>query len=275
MQAMHLHEDPDACCCPQKRPGRLPAIAEVTVLAAMAGFLGYASWSGRVPMFVAPAYVWLPPAAAVLLGLMGLARLRLVLQQGGACGCDCGPAPGPARWLFSAALVAPIVAALVVDPQQFSTEGVRKRQMPAEPRDRRLDRAIGWVLGDEADVATGPAATASLSAEPTVLELSQISDTGQPADWDGRFVTVIGQCDATLDPSGRRFGLYRFVVTCCVADAQAVVVEVVSAEGIPAESRQWLRVGGILRADNGDGNGRLVIHAAAISKIPVPAAPYL
>lgn len=252
--------------------GRSLRAAELAALLLLAAFLAYSSASGRVPKFVAPAYVWFPPAAALLLGLMAVARmLRGKIQSA----CDCAEHGSRAvRWLFTAALLVPIALALAADPQEFSAEGMRKRRLSPAARDVQLDRAIAWVLGRSAAAGGGPAAAAEVPAEPTVLQLAQAADNGQAEGWAGRFVTVIGQCDAA-DESTRTFELYRLVVTCCVADSQAVSVEVAMPPDIRLESRQWVRVAGVLRWRSDAAGGRLFIHAATISKIPVPAMPYL
>lgn len=270
------HDHAGSCYCRHDAPARpWSAYAEVAVLAILAGFLVFATATGRVQLFVAPAYKWLPLAAAIVLSLMAWARLRSVLGGDEGCQCDDHDQPSLTRALFSAALLAAMAAALVVDPRQFSTEAVRKRQLASDARDRRLQAAVAWVMGRTSAKPADAAPTGSLPSEPTLLQLTQAAESGQAEAWAGRFVTVIGQCDATLDPSGKRFELYRMLVTCCVADAQSLSLEVVNPGGATNPSRQWIRVSGILRIENGDGSGRLVIHATSVTPIPVPAAPYL
>jgi uncharacterized repeat protein (TIGR03943 family) len=276
MDDSHIHEHDHACHCHSDRAGRGSALAEAVVLAILAGFLAHASLSGRVEVFLAPMYVWLPPTAALLLAMMAVARLGAVVHwAGGNCDCDCSSATSPVRWLFCSALVVAVVAALAIDPQQFSTDCVRKRSSPQGFRDRRLELAMAWALGRTTQRVKEPGTNDRLPAEPTLLELIRSEETGQGAGWEGRFVTVIGQCDPIADSKGTRFSMYRFVVTCCIADAQAVVIEVACPQAAAVGSRQWVRVGGIVHVEGADSGGRLVIHAATVTKIPVPATPYL
>lgn len=268
--------------------------AELLALLVMAGFLGYASITGRVERFVAQSYTWMAPAAAVLLALMALARWQRGRRSGHAdhdsCGChepehdhaeasSCGE-PGcsceghgshPARWLLTAALIVPVAMALAVDPEQFSSQGNRKRRLAAAPRDAQLERAIDWVLGRSAQAADS-ARSVDVPADPTVLQLVQAGDTGQGEAWAGHFVTVIGQCDV-LGDAATAFELCRLVVTCCVADSQSVGVMVLSPAKVRVEPQQWVRVSGVLKWDAAA--ARLVIQAASVVPIPVPAMPYL
>jgi uncharacterized repeat protein (TIGR03943 family) len=252
--------------------GRPLAWAEIATLLALAAFLGYASLTGRVLAFLAPGYAWLPPSAAALLASMALARLHALRDR---AACECHPSGSPAlRWGLTAALLAPIVMGLALDPRQFSPQGVKRRFAPAA-HDPRLERAMAWVLGAADEAPFAPVPSIARSAEPTVLELVRAADSGQAAAWAGRFVSVIGQCDLSNDPPLRRFGLYRFVVTCCIADAQLVAVDVIAPPGLSLQPRQWVRVEGVIRLENMETGGEPVIQAATVSKIPAPSSPYL
>ena len=245
---------------------------EISALLLLAGYLGYASLTGRVQAFLAASYGWLPPTAAALLVLMALARLR-DLRSGTACDGHAHSAEF-LRWVLTAALIMPIVAGLAIDPRQFSVQGVKRRFAPTA-RDPRLERAMAWVLSPAGNPPPAPVRDAERPAEATVAELTAAADSGPAADQAGRFVTVIGQCDVASDPALRRFGLYRFVVTCCIADARLVVIDVIPPPDVEVEARQWVRVGGVIRLDPMEAGGQPVIHAATISKIPPPSSPYL
>ena len=76
-----------------------------------------------------------------------------------------------------------------------------------------------------------------------------------------------------MDESARTFDLYRLVVTCCVADSQSVGVQVIVPTRTAIPPRQWIRVAGVLRWD--EAAASLVVQAATVAPIPVPAMPYL
>jgi uncharacterized repeat protein (TIGR03943 family) len=250
----------------------LRGCVEIVALLLLAGYLGHASLTGRVHAFLAASYAWLPPSAAALLVLMALARLGAV--RGGAACDGHAHSSGFLRWLLTAALVMPIVAGLAIDPRQFSVQGVKRRFAPPA-HDPRLERAMAWVLSPMAGPILDTSHDAARSPDATVLELIQAAEGPQAEALAGRFVSVIGQCDVANDPRSRRFGLYRFLVTCCIADARLVVLDVIAPPGVPLEARQWVQVRGVIRLDPLEADGQPVLHAATIAKIPPPPSPYL
>jgi len=261
---------------PRAAGSQLSALIEVAALIALAAFLEITAWTGRVRLFVAPLYVWLPPTAGVLLLAMAAARLSSLRRGRADCGCDHthGSQAGVKRIQYSIVLVVPVVLALAVNPQQFSAEGMRKRRAAVVARDPALEQAIAWILGQK-QPARAAATTAALPAEPTVRDLLAATEQGQQAALDGRFVTLVGQCSPWSTGDGRRFDLYRLVVTCCIADAQAISVEVASPTAAQLDDGQWLRVGGVVRFDSADSPTLPVLHAVKIEKIPLPSRPYL
>jgi uncharacterized membrane protein YcgQ (UPF0703/DUF1980 family) len=80
-----------------------------------------------------------------------------------------------------------------------------------------------------------------------LLELLTAVGEGYQEDLEGRFVTVVGQCDPAPGAAEGRFDVFRLVVTCCIADASAVSVEVVPPAGFQPEPGGWVRAAGILR----------------------------
>jgi len=114
----------------------------------------------------------------------------------------------------------------------------------------------------------------ALPAEPTLAELVRALEADNGRGLAGKFVTIIGQCGAEQATAGGRFEVYRLVVTCCIADATAVSVEVAGLGAVTVEPGDWLRIGGVIAIEGG-ASPRVVVRAALISKIPVPPNPYL
>lgn len=276
MTSVHEHSESCQDAAPPSGP-RLAAGVEIATLLALAAFLLGTAWTGRVRLFVAPVYVWLPPTAGVLLSVMALARTAGLWR--GETTCGCGPATGGPtdlrRISYAVVVLIPIALALAVQPQQFSTAGVRKRTAAVTARDRPLEQAMAWILGTRSSAAraSSRAPVATLPAEPTVRDLLAIVEQGDQDSLAGRFLTLVGQCSSAGDD--RRFDLYRLLVTCCVADAQAISIEVVSPTALRVDDGQWVRVGGVIRFDGSGGPTQPILHAAKIEKIPLPARPYL
>jgi uncharacterized repeat protein (TIGR03943 family) len=131
-------------------------------------------------------------------------------------------------------------------------------------------------LGDDReDVAGGHADRVALPARPTVLDILRAANRSDPASLEGRFVEIVGQCDVVGDLPDGRFDVYRLVVTCCVADASAVSLEVAPPVGVRIESGSWVRVAGLLKFDGSYDPSMPVLHATKMSRIPAPSEPYL
>ncbi len=254
---------------------------KLTALFSVAAFLAFAHFAGWLHDYLATGYLWLPPAGAVALVLMGLARLTASPSASGCCDCDCSSgAKSSQKAVFTASvslviLVLPIALALAVQPKEFSSEGMRKRRLPSPRRDIKLDRAVDWILGLADTTLSSEAAADTLPKEPTLLELIETAAIADPEDLDGKFVTVVGRCDLPEGETSRQFELYRLLVTCCVADASAVSVEVARKDDVRLESGGWVRIGGILKFDDPIDSAMPVVHAATISKVSEPSEPYL
>ena len=256
--------------------GRALAVIEVIALFLLAAFLIFSAASGQLRFFLAPGFVWLPPTAAVLLLAMSAARFCALRAGGAACGCeDDHSNPATMRWFYAIVIVVPLLFALILNPHQFSTEGVRKRTAPPATRDAALERAMNWALGLKPAPSKAGAPSSELPSEPTVAELVRALENDDGHALAGKFVTVIGQSGADNAMTGGRFELYRLVVTCCIADATAVSIEVAGLPTVTVEPGQWLRISGVIGFDGGGASPRGVLRAATISKIPTPANPYL
>jgi len=253
------------------------AWAEMVTILLIGAFFVFSFLAGRVRFFVASAYVWLALLAAALLLAMGAARLFRHVRGRGACGCE---AAEHTAWRLPSSvcvvlLILPMGLALAVNPRRYSPEGLRKRRVSAAPRDARFEQAVNWVFGLTAAGGKGGAGSFWLPRNPTVLDLLTAAQEGRRDALEGRFVAVLGQCDLPEGPGSRRFDLYRLVVTCCIADASAVSIEVVRPPTVALEPGGWVRVEGIVRFDSKIDPSLPVIHATMTSKIPEPSDPYL
>ena len=227
---------------------------------------------GRVRFFVASYYVWLSPAAAVALLAMCAARLRAHLV-----GYVSGEADEEAKawqvpWAACVVIVLiPIAMVLVVNPTGYTAAGLRKRWIERPPRDAAFDAAVDWVLG----LKTPPRRALAMPQNPTVLDLVNAAYEGQQEALDGRLITLFGQCDPPYGPDSECFDLYRLVVTCCVADATSVSVEIVRKPGVRLEAGKWVEVAGTVQFGKGTDSSVPMVHAKTVRNIPEPLEPYL
>jgi len=261
---------------PRKSAGELAADwMEIGTLLAVSTFFLFSYFSGRVERFVVPAYVWLSPTAGGCLLAIGVARLRAHLQ-----GYVSGELEESTGWQVPVSacvvvLAAPIVLALVVNPTQLSPEGARKRRVRQPAFDAELSQAFDWVAGRRVAGAAATEGKVSWPKKPTILDVVTIVSRSGPAAVEGDAITVIGQCDVPGGPQSKRFDLYRLVITCCIADATAVSLEITQLPDAPVAPGRWVRVTGQLRFDSAVDAMQPVIHATEIQEMREPSNPYL
>jgi uncharacterized repeat protein (TIGR03943 family) len=210
----------------------------------------------------------------VLLGMAMACIAARFSRPADACH-SCGDGGSWMRRLCCVAiLIVPIVFALAANPQGPSSEWRRRHKLAVPRRDLELERAVAWVLG-EAREETGGRDNVELPAEPTVRDILTAAGRYDPLMLDGKFVGIVGQCDVVGNPQKGRFDVYRLIVTCCVADASAVSIEVVGPTDEKIEPGNWVRVAGRLRFDSSYDPTLPVLHAEIITRIPAPSEPYL
>ena len=254
---------------------RFRALGEMAALAALAAFLAFSFFSGRLRFFVVPSYHWMAPAAAVVIVAMAAARLKAHLRAGRQCACQAHQPGRIPQSVCAGVILLSIGMALWVNPQQYSADGIRKRLATVPARDAELQTAIAWIWGKSAPQQAAAASASTLPKNPTMVELLEAAANGPRTVLEGQFVTVIGQCILRDSPSDQRLEIYRLIVTCCVADATAVALEVARSTSEALDPGGWVSVGGILKFDSPDDPSMPVIHAATVTKIAEPSAPYL
>ena len=96
-----------------------------------------------------------------------------------------------------------------------------------------------------------------------------------PSVYTGQQANVVGFVyhDDRLEEG--QFMLSRFVITCCVADAQAIGLPVESTQSAELSDNTWVRVQGTLDKTIINGDTVPLIQAAAIETIAAPEQPYL
>ncbi len=126
--------------------------------------------------------------------------------------------------------------------------------------------------GNPGGVPARPPRKSPLPPNPTVLDVWNLVQSGRAGELDGVFTSLIGQCQTW---SAERFMLSRLVVTCCIADAATVTVEVVPPPGASVEDGAWVSVSGVFKLDAQSDPNSVALHAVSMNRIQEPADPYL
>jgi uncharacterized repeat protein (TIGR03943 family) len=110
--------------------------------------------------------------------------------------------------------------------------------------------------------------------ERTILELLM-----NPKLHSGQRVIVTGMIlnDAQLKSyfGGRETAVYRFLITCCAADALPLAIALDSEHIDDVDNDQWVQVEGVFELKQIDGKPVPMVAAPQIRKIEAPAVPYL
>lgn len=224
--------------------------------------------TGRTTVFLRPEFLWLLVCGAVIaLGFL-VAMLR-------------NPAPMPVSRMFI--LLVPLLHIAASDPGSIGGDVFDKRfvgantvpgvttEAPAQPQsgstvpDREISQA--FMGQDETPMTAEP--------ELTLLQLLR-----NPERHVGTRVEVMGLVHK--DPKladyfgpGRTVALYRFVVTCCAADAMPVTVALDAAGAADMDKEQWVRVEGIFDLDRFKDRAVPVVSNATLTPVERPVDPFL
>jgi uncharacterized repeat protein (TIGR03943 family) len=189
---------------------------------------------------------WLLLAGVALVALGTVGALRSLLA-GTEDGAHDRPREG---WL----LLAPIAALLLVAPPALGSYGV-DRSAPV-------------------DVRSGGSEFGPVPAGPGAVPMSLLEYGQRAFDADGRTVR-----DATVSLTGfvaggadsSSFRLARYQISCCAADAAAMIVKVVGISGWAPARDQWVTVTGRYHAAGGD---IPELTASTVLPITAPEDPY-
>jgi uncharacterized repeat protein (TIGR03943 family) len=225
------------------------------VLAAWAAFFAFLWASGEGERYLGPRTQWVIPFGALALGATALAQGVLAVTR------RAHTEPGHGEVVGSLVLALPILALLIVPTPELGAQAASKKrasnamlvaQLPApRPTAARGDTTRASFV-DVAVAALSPKEGATLGLR------------------DGARVRVHGLVIHDSDVSGT-FGLARFFVSCCAADAVPVVVPVDPGRLARPPQDRWLVVSGALRR-RGE---RLVVAAAQLDETRAPSSPYV
>lgn len=227
----------------------------LVVMGSWSLFLIWLWQSGNVLRYLGPHTVWVVSFGAIALSVATIAYAWF--SRGGreaAVGVGWGRAAGMAALLLPIAVGVTMANAslgALAASNKLSARGVDMAELARTLAAGSKEVSFLQIEGAGSDPA--------LSGELGLREGSNVSLTG----------LVMGP-SATADAP---FELGRFYITCCVADALPVSVEIDPAliGGGPYEEDQWLKVKGTLvPSDSG-----FTVQANVIDRIDEPADPYL
>ena len=163
-----------------------------------------------------------------------------------------------------ALVLLPIVLGIAVPPQPLGAAAIGNREVNVTRSGSALPAAVR-------------AAAAKDAADKNQLDwLNTFAGSAHPAeDFAGQPVDVIGFVFRDERFAANQFMVTRFVVSCCVADANVAGMVVESSETATLADDQWVRVRGVLASGELGERALPVIAAESIAPAEAPQQPYL
>lgn len=245
-----------------------------------AGFV-FTAWSvalimilgtNRIRLFLRPEFSWLLGMGAVIALAFMLASIRR---------------PAPVPFLRATILLLPLLHMAVTDSilggdvfaNRFlgvdvgTEEGFSGQSFPdssTHTPDAVSDRAISEAF-----------ANAGLEPLPNPDEpLTALDLLRSPGEYAGKEVTLLGLLYRNPDleryfGAGRTVALYRFLITCCAADAMPLTVALDMKETPDLPPEQWVRVEGTFELLPHEDKTVPLIRVTRMTNVAPPASPYL
>ncbi len=214
-------------------------LGALLVLRLIDGTAGYLVQSWYIPVILVSALILL--GLAVLAGLPAIrSRERFSIQ------------PTTAGLLTAGMVAFPVVLGLVFQP-----------------------RPLGTTSLDTDSVSARQFSASAASADPARRNIYQWAyefETADPASIVGDDVEVIGFVFHKEGDPADRFLVARFVVACCIADAQGFSLPVQWRAAQDLANDQWVRVLGRVSTA---ADGALIIQATEIEPVEAPSNPYI
>jgi len=247
------------------------------VFGAWAGTLFFLALTDRTRLFLHPGFAWLLGIGAIIASGFFVAILRnpvhlplsrtLILLVPLLHLAASNPASMGQDIFTKRFLGATITASQTSSPPSRTNED--ESQMPGN--DAVPDEVISQGFANQNFTGDKPV-TGELSL--TILELLQI-----PEKHAGTTVKLLGLIhrDAELEKHfgpGRKAALYRFVLTCCAADALPVTVAL-EGEIQDLDPDQWVEAEGIFMLAPFDNGSVPVLKIGKITPVAAPADPFL
>lgn len=228
------------------------------ILILMAVFLAEKFFSGRLYYYIGPRFSWLTILA-----------IGLFITMAGAYNLISAPDDIPTHEhvhaktkLWQLLIVAlPLFLGVIIPASPLGASAIS-------------NRGVSTTLSLTAD---GGASTLTvIPGERNVLDwVRAMNANPDPAALNGQEADVVGFVYRDTRFSDDQFMVARFTITCCVADAMAIGVVVVSQDASKFASDSWVRVKGTFTEGMLDSETIPVLVADEIVAVQPPEQPYL
>ena len=227
------------------------SLLQTAALLAWSGFLLHLWLSGDLTRYVGARTEWVVPFGAVALGLAAFGSLVSIRRSHGR--------PSLAQALAPAIVLIPLVAVALAPSAELGAYAAAKK-FPPPPPVAAASAPLHHVVHPKQGKLTFMDLQTATQYDDTAWSVGVVA--GMPVDLTG-FVT-----HPKGSPPGT-FGLTRFVIWCCLADALADTAQVKSSADYPDDT--WLHVRGETRKNA----KRIVVVPATVDRVGKPSDPYM
>ena len=252
---------------------RLHGWAQAGILGLTGLYFAYNVASGNISYYIAAKFFWLTWVAAALLIVLAAGKVIALLRHppdeadhghdhAGHDHDHHHEHAGSVRaWIGLGIVALPVLFGLLVPSQPLNSQAVD-----------------GEIAADLGTMKAAPGDWLGIDPlERNVLDwLRAFSIEPDPAVFEGQTADVIGFVyrDARFDRA-TQFMAARFIVSCCVADAQAIGLVITAPEAGSLREDDWVRVRGTFQVREFDGTLQPVLIADTIEPAALPDHPYL
>ncbi len=230
--------------------------AKSLVLIALGVFFIYSIASGNLTNYINERFAWLSYVAAGLFLLLGIANAADILMHRDYALLDRSHAPITLKVITIVAI--PLVLGTLVPSRPLGSAA-----------------AAGGVSLSAASITKATTFTTDPLKWNVLDWLRAFNMSDDVNSFNGKQANVIGFVYREGTYPENQFMVARFTVSCCVADASAIGLPVISdkASDFPADT--WVQISGTLKVGKFKGDNWPILQAATIEKISQPEHPYL
>ena len=237
-------------------------LLHILVFGGWAAFLIWLTQNDRYLSFLIPGYFWLLVFGAVMSGTIAWVCFRdKHIHYHGDRRRD--------MLVHGSILMLPVLFAIAVQDQSLGADAVRKRRVDLDGKSDPI------VIKNETILDLKPGeniAFKSLSHIAFRLNWDRNTNSTLWDKMDGKPVSAEGIFIDDKDNPQGYFRIYRFLITCCVADGQPIDAYVKCNDYSSLNDGAWVKVEGYFRLFTVSGRQKPYIDALSITQMPPPKA---
>ncbi len=244
--------------------------------------------SGKIVYYVNPKYAVLVKGAALTLFVMFLAQVFRTARRDHACGGH--GLPGGGKWGYIAFMVPLLMAYFLPDAPLDAGMAANKRPVfnariaapAAGPPAAQPEGAGSVAPGTDRPAGTARPSPVGELRKASIIDVSDdnfnlvMSEIYLfPDEYTGKGITMLGFVDRDESFLPNQFGLVRYVVTCCSADATlgGMICEYNHAAGL--KKGAWITVSGTIQKGWYEQRILPVIKVTSHKEVEAPRSPYI